>query len=278
MDFDRDHLRQVLNKDQWRIYKSTGQLPDDLISKSTEPILPAIKHEHESVTVLCVKFGTKYSRDYVEKLRNMTSRHLTVPYAFTCLTDDNDPIDGVHSIVLPNAGYQKGWWHKVHMFDPSLGLQGRILYFDLDVIIHNNIDRLVTTFKNDFLGIQDFNRKFHVNWNSLNSSVMCWTAGTQNHIWQKFSDNPKEAMRLHGDQDWIWKCAKDKIKFWPRDWIQSYKWEVRDRSELTNVNGKRNFKTVENKSRVHPQCCITVFHGDPKPVDIHDKFVVDNWC
>ena len=278
MTYDRDTLRQILNKDQWRIYKSTGQLPEGIYPESSIETASTIKHEHDSLTVLCVRFGNKYPVSYVEKLRNMVSRHLTVPYTFACLTDDADPIAEVNSLIQPNAGYQKGWWHKVHMFDPAVGLSGRILYFDLDVVIHNNIDKLVTTFKNDFLGIQDFNRKFHVSWNSLNSSVMCWTAGTQNFIWEKFRDNPKEAMRLHGDQDWIWKCAKDRIKFWPRDWIQSYKWEVRDRNELTNVNGKRNFKTVEIKSRVHPQCCVTVFHGDPKPQDIQDKFVVDNWC
>lgn len=273
-----EYLRQILNKNQWREYKSSGILPKG-ITVPKEDIHPdqTVESQNDNVTILCVKFGTKYSREYVEKLRNMVSRHFTVPYEFVCLTDDREPIEGVRLIVQPNAGYHKGWWHKVHMFDPGLGIKGRILYFDLDVIIHSNADKLITTFTTDFIGIQDFNRKFHPNWNSLNSSVMCWSGGTQSHIWQKFKDNPQEAMRLHGDQDWIWKHSRDKLKFWPRDWIQSYKWEVRDRSELSNLHGKRNFKTIETGNRVHPQCCVTVFHGDPKPVDIKDTFVIDNW-
>lgn len=230
------------------------------------------------ISVLCVRFGNRYGREYVERLRNMVARHLTVPYEFVCLTDDPVPISGVRSIVQSNAGYAKGWWHKVHMFDPNLQLENRILYFDLDVVIHNNIDKLVTVWPNDFLGIRDFNRQFYQQWTYLNSSAMCWNHKEEKHIWEKFKENPKEAMKLQGDQDWIWKVAKDKIKFWPREWIMSYKWEIRKKEELIVQNGKRNFKIQNDDVKIHPDCSVTVFHGDPKPQDIKDKFVVDNWC
>ncbi len=245
-------------------------------AKANRPILQTID-PHVQVTVLCVKFGGKYRRDYVERLRNMVSRHMTIPYEFACLTDDQHPIEGVRTIYQKNAGYAKGWWHKVHMFDPSLPINGRILYFDLDVVIHNNIDKLAQTFTNEFMGIHDFNRKFYANWKNLNSSVMAWNHGTQNHIWDLYKDKPSEAQRLQGDQDWIWKTSKDRIKFWPREWIQSYKWEIRSREELTMLNGKRQFKDVKDNIDIHPECSVAVFHGDPNPHDVKDKFVVDNW-
>jgi hypothetical protein len=229
------------------------------------------------ITVLCVRFGTRYGREYVERLRNMIARHMTIPYEFVCLTDDQHPIEGVRSIVQPNANYARGWWHKVHMFDSSLPLAGRILYFDLDVVIHQNIDKLAGFCVNDFVGIHDFNRKFHAAWKYLNSSVLAWNHGTQNYIWDQFKVNPKEAQRMPGDQDWIWKLAKDSIKFWPREWIQSYKWEIRSREELILLNGKRQFKAVDHTVELESECCVTVFHGDPKPQDVQDKFVVDNW-
>lgn len=228
------------------------------------------------VTVLCVRFGTKYGPEYVEKLRNMVSRHLTVPYEFVCLTDDQRPIDGVRSIILPNAGYAKGWWHKVHMFDPGLGLSGRILYFDLDVIIHDNIDKLVSKEDSNFYGIRDFNRKFNPGWNILNSSVMSWPAGLHTDIFTVFKTNPAKAQKLHGDQDWIWQVAKNRITFWPDTWIQSYKWEIRDRSELIYANGKRVFKLAKNPV-IPANCSIAVFHGDPNPHEIQDQYVLDNW-
>lgn len=228
------------------------------------------------VTVLCVRFGKKYGHDYVVRLRNMVSRHLTVPYEFVCLTDDPTPIDNVRLIVQRNAGYIRPWWHKVHMFDPTLELHGRILYFDLDILIHANIDKLILNRTDEFLGIRDFNRKFHPTWNVLNSSAMSWDQGKHSDIWRLFHKDLSSAQKLHGDQDWIWKIAKDRIKFWPDEWLMSYKWELRERNELTRINGTFQFKNVRNP-RIPKECSVVVFHGDPKPQDIEDPFVIDNW-
>lgn len=267
-----------LSKEERKRIKREAKAAKELsrIEKSTSAALQNLD-SNLKITILCVRFGNRYGREYVERLRNMVGRNLTVPYEFVCLTDDQHPIEGVRSIYQPNANYQKGWWHKVHMFDPRLPLRGRILYFDLDVVIHNNIDKLAVYNTNEFVGIHDFNRKFYANWKYLNSSVLAWNHGTQNHIWDQFKSDPKGAQRLQGDQDWIWKLCKDKIKFWPREWVQSYKWEVRSKEELTILNGKRRFKEIDHSVEVHPDCSVTVFHGDPKPQDVQDKFVVDNW-
>jgi hypothetical protein len=229
------------------------------------------------LTVLCVRFGNKYSREYVERLRNMVSRHLTIPYEFVCLTDDTVPIEGVKSIVQQSAKYNQGWWHKVHMFDPALLIQGRILYFDLDVIISSSINKLVEGYSTEFLGIRDFNRKFSPTWNTLNSSCLSWIAGTQNDIWDQFQSNRDRALRMHGDQDWIWSIARNRIKFWPDQWLLSYKWEVRNRSEIDMTKRPRRFSEVRSVE-IPSECCVTVFHGEPNPHDILDPYVVDNWC
>jgi hypothetical protein len=228
------------------------------------------------ITVLCVRFGTKYGIEYVERLRNMVTRHLTVPFEFVCLTDDSTPIKGVRLIVQKNAGYHRAWWHKIHMFDPSLPLQERILYLDLDVVIINNIDKLFSN-NGNFYGILDFNRKFNKDYKSLNSSVLLWNYQTQNIIWDNFVSNSSDALKLHGDQDWIWKLKKEEIKFWPVDWIQSYKWEIRSKSDLELRNGKRVFKQKKDIETISSNCSILVFHGDPKPQDVQDKIVIDNW-
>jgi hypothetical protein len=256
----------TLTKDQKRYYKMHGHLP-----ASEEPV------DSSEVSILCVRYGSKYGREYVEKLRNMISRNITVPYKLFCLTDDPRAIDGVHIIHQPASNYAKLWWQKVHMFDPRLPLKGRILYFDLDVVICGNIDRMTQNLGKDFMGIQDFNRKFYPSWKMLNSSVISWIHGDHSEIWFNFSQNPKVAMRLHGDQDWIWSQAKHKIKFWPKEWIQSYKWEVRSREELIMRNGQRGFKTVRDDVVVSKDCSVMVFHGEPNPLDVQDKIVVEHW-
>ena len=207
----------------------------------------------------------------------MISRNITVDYEFHCLTDSNINLSGVNNIVQRNAGYPKGWWHKVHMFDPGLPLTGRILYFDLDVIVLNNIDKLTFYMNRDFIGIRDFNRKFHPSWKNLNSSVLAWNHGTISDIYTKFRENPGHAQRLHGDQDWIFRCARDRLKFWPDEWIQSYKWEIRKKEDLTLIQGKRRFREINNHVMPNPDCSVAVFHGDPNPADVQDRFVVDNW-
>jgi hypothetical protein len=163
------------------------------------------------------------------------------------------------------------------MFDSGLPLSGRILYFDLDIIICADVEDLVQSAGNKFLGIRDFNRKFHPGWNILNSSVMSWVHGQHSYIFEEFKRDPVQAQKLLGDQDWIWRVAKQKITFWPDNVIQSYKWEIRDRSDLIVDRGKRKFKTISNNTSIDANCCVVVFHGDPKPEDIQDKFVVDNW-
>ena len=268
--------QENLNKEQRKAYKLQRKFEKEQAKIRKFQSDTNISNEDTSI-ILCVRFGNKYPILYVEKLRNMIQRNITVPYKLVCLTDDPTPIQGVELIVQQNAGYVKGWWHKVHMFDPSLPLNGRILYMDLDVVICGNIDKLTQIGGNVFMGIRDFNRKFHRDWKYLNSSVMSWMHGSQSHIYNVFMSNPQAAMRMHGDQDWTWKCAKDKIKFWPEPWIQSYKWEIRDRSELQVLQGMRQFTSVKTDVSVPKECCICVFHGDPNPEHCLDPWVVDNW-
>lgn len=267
MELSKEERRRL--KEEKRASKLARFINQDIV----EPNIVS----DDKITVLCVRFGNKYGREYVERLRNMVSRHLTVDYEFACLTDDQHSIDDVRTIYQPNANYARGWWHKVHMFDPGLPLSGRILYFDLDVVICNNIDRLAVFKPNSFVGIHDFNRKFYASWQYLNSSVLAWNHGVESDIWRRFKEKPGDAQRLQGDQDWIWKLAKTRIQFWPKEWIQSYKWEIRAREELVVQNGKRQFKTVNDDVVVPTDCAIAVFHGEPNPLDVQDKFVIDNW-
>ena len=229
------------------------------------------------INVICVRVGTLYGPEYVERLRNMVARNITGPYKFYCLTDDPTPIEGVELVVIKNQKYKKQWWHKVHLFDKSHGFEGRMLYFDLDVVIINSLTRLYDNCGDRFYGIRDFNRKFNPKWNILNSSVMSWMPGHHNHIFDNFMRDKKQAQKLHGDQDWIWQVAKNQICFWPDQWIQSYKWEVRDRSELLYKANKRSFKTIREDVTAHKHCSVLVFHGEPKPHEVKDKIVVDNW-
>ena len=123
--------------------------------------------------VICVKWGNKYISKYANVLNSMVKRHTTVPYQFHCLTDDPNGLDPeINVITLPKDPWIKTWWSKLYMFSPDMPLQGNILFFDLDVVIFDNIDPLFSYNENRFNIIRDFNRCRVKDWNNQ-TPVVC---------------------------------------------------------------------------------------------------------
>lgn len=229
--------------------------------------------------VVCLKFGNKYGPEYVNNLNSMVKRNLTIPYEFVCFTEDPQGLDSdVHVVPIKPNKEMHGWWYKVMFFDPDFPLHGNILFMDLDVVVFRNIDNLFTFQPDKFCIIRDFNRSLRKDWRKMNSSVFRLKTGAYPHVYKDFMLNPKQQVhRLHGDQDWIYeKMHKQDFLFWPDEWIQSYKWEMRDRRDLAKQNGKRNFKNIAEPI-IKPETNIAVFHGEPYPHQVRDPWVVDNW-
>lgn len=230
--------------------------------------------------ILCLKHGTKYSSQYVNILYNMVKRHSTVDFEFVCLTDDPRGLNS--SIVIKTLPSDlSGWWCKPYMFSNELGLDGIILYMDLDVVIANNIDKLFTHNLNGWSTIRDFTKVQRPNWDRYNSSVIKFRTGSLNYLWEDFKNNKDFIQRkFFGDQDWLWdRTHKDNpAVYFPDDWILSWKWQVRKSKELNYKmpRGSRSLKTIETVTPPNA-CCITVFHGDPNPHNCQDPWVVDNW-
>lgn len=230
--------------------------------------------------IVCLKHGSKYSSQYVNVLYNMVKRHTSIPYEFVCFTDDVRGIDShIKTIPLDHIGVH-GWWYKVIFFDKNFPLQGNLLYFDLDVVINSNIDKLFLHETDKFCIIRDFNRNLRNDWKTMNSSVFRLQSGSMAHVYDNFiKDHAMIMRRMHGDQDWIYSethTKKGSWAFWPDEWIRSYKWEMRNRNELAKINGVRNFVKKGNP-KVLSQTCVAVFHGEPHPHQVEDDWVVENW-
>ena len=227
--------------------------------------------------IVCVKWGNKYISQYANVLYNMVKRNTTVPYEFHCITDDPKGLDPhIKVIKLPNDPWIKTWWSKLWMFNKDFPLQGNILYFDLDVIVFKNIDELFTYNPDKFMIIRDFNRCRVKDWKQSNSSVMRWKPGTMNYLWNDFANNPSQVMQQnHGDQDWIMKRGHQDINHWPDEWIRSYKWEM---VGFKNTKIRKGVKHIfQHPARITEQNKVAVFHGEPKPFNCGDNFVVENW-
>jgi hypothetical protein len=98
--------------------------------------------------VLCMKWGTKYGPEYVNRLYAMVRRHLSGEFNFVCLTDDGTGIrPEVQCLPIPPLnlhlapGQRDGAWKKLTTFEADLhGLRGTALFLDVDVVVVGSLD------------------------------------------------------------------------------------------------------------------------------------------
>ena len=232
--------------------------------------------------IICLKHGNKYGPEYVNTLESMVRRNCTMSFEFVCFTDDPKGINSTVRIMpLSNAYGVTGWWHKPLLFNPDnpVGIRGdTILYMALDVIVFKNIDKLLTYEQGKFCVIRDFNRSANPQWQKFNSSVVRWQIGQHAQIYNDFIRTAaSQVRRFHGDQDWLYAQVRNDFKFWPDEWVMSYKWEMRKRPPMIRrPDGIRDFVSPGGPT-IKPETSIAVFHGDPDPKHCSDPWCKENW-
>jgi hypothetical protein len=210
----------------------------------------------------------------------MVKRNLNLSYEFVCFTECAKGLDkDIRVEPLSQIEGVHGWWYKPMFFNPNLPIKGTILFLDLDLIIFRNIDHLFTHNPGRLQVIRDFNRKVIKNYPKFNSSVVRFDTGKHRQVYTEFMKNPADVCRRFlGDQDWLYHQVKSDFDYWPEEWIQSYKWEMRNRPALdrSRAKGARDF-TENAEPTVLPGTSIAVFHGDPNPHICKDEWVWQNW-
>lgn len=228
------------------------------------------------LNVLCTKYGTKYDSRYVNHLYCMVKRNLKTPFRFVCFTDNPSGImtDHIQTFPLPDPSLI-GWWSKLAYFKyPLYDIQGTILSFDLDMIILNSLDDLVSyaEFTDELYIMKD-----HFHQNKNNSSVMMFEAGTMTDVYDNFKQKQKDILipsntglthqptrdaksRYWGDQVWISE-QRPYARNWPTDWILTWKWDV--------VRGKKPIDYKKTK--------IIIFTGKPNPHEIPNPELKKLW-
>lgn len=216
----------------------------------------------QTVNIVCMKWGTLYGPEYVNKLYSMVERHLTLPFRFACFTDDRTGLRSevecfdLPSITVPSK-YDVSPWRKLGMFSKELGdLKGRTLFLDLDIVIISNIDCFFTH-SDDFCIIE--------NWTQLgrgigNSSVYCFTIGKHSNVLDDYKNNMQHVLESYDNEQIFLSKTIKPIKFWPDSWCRSFKVHCLPGGPGGIMNWLKTPKQPKDAK-------IIVFHGNPKPSD-----------
>ena len=145
------------------------------------------------IHIICIKFGTKYESEYVNKLFRGISRNTSKEFLFTCFTDKRD--NTLTPIPCEPLPYSSGDWHsKIGLYKQELyNPKDQIFYFDLDTVITGNLDEIFS-YKGDFIILRDFYRP-----QGYGSGLMSWRPECVNHMWENYTHGYKAP---HGDQGW----------------------------------------------------------------------------
>lgn len=162
-----------------------------------------IKMSQHPNNIIFVKVGIKYSHKHVNALFDKLILHY--PQAeFWCYTDNCDGINVDVNIIDPIITLKK-WWAKLALFSNRMPYDGTCLFFDLDTVINGPIDNFIVDY-DDITVInaywkKDLNFEPHDYDVKINSSIITWTAGTQDYIWKRFLVNRDYFMRKYAGID-----------------------------------------------------------------------------
>jgi tetratricopeptide (TPR) repeat protein len=231
----------------------------------TEPTSATMTGSTPWVSVICVKWGTKYGAEYVKRLYRGVCRNISVPFKFFCFTDDTSGLELEANITC--MGLEKGWtgwWNKASLFSSSFPLKGRILYIDLDTVITGSVDD-IAKYNGEFAilsthGIDNEGKDFS---NGYNSSILMWDATSSKYtsICEVLKSNYSLIHRfVHRFDHWLEMMVND------ADLVQLlYPDQIRDFTNACTVS-------VPHDAR------IVVFPLKPKPHEVESTgWVKEIW-
>lgn len=214
---------------------------------------------NDVVNVLCMKWGTKYPADYVNRLYSMVARNLNRPFRFVCLTEDAQGFSPeIESFPLPQLkvtldGPERGW-NKLGVFAENLyNLKGKVLCLDLDLIITGGLDDLFD-YPGEVLIIKDWIKKDGTG----NSSVYRFEVGAHPEVLAEFEASFEHVKQYHrNEQEYLSAklMAKNALAYWPDHWCRSFKRHCIKAWSLL----------VARETEIPDDARVIVFHGKPDP-------------
>ena len=215
------------------------------------------------INVVCVKWGTLYNYDYVNRLYSMVKKNLTAEFEFYCITEDSSNIIKEVTCIQSPIEWVKNQWYKETMFLKNTIPERITLYLDLDIVIVSSLDPLIPKNENDenWYMSRDFLKR---NIPTFHGAVMVFNP----KYWYDFFDyfknkiNSGYEMKRGNEQPLIatYHLTRNyrNFKIYPNEYIWSYKYGyTRQNINVENSHIYSGFKP-------HEKGIICSFHGWPK--------------
>lgn len=226
--------------------------------------------KQQSVDVVCFYWpGTdrpgwsneERAMQYINTFFGMMKRNTNIPIDVHCITtlEPFSPFIKFHKLESPSW---KGCLPKYSVFNKDLGFKGRVFACDLDVVVVGDMDEILSydgplATRSTFVGKKE-----------SGGDMVAFDAGSgkYNWIWDEFVTDPEGVENFTGGRErWIYRYhpkLKDKTVYlqdvFPGQ-IHSYKRHVRGKNKLPG-NAR-----------------IVSCHGNPRPHEIKENWVLRNW-
>lgn len=210
--------------------------------------------------VICIKWGSKFGPEYVNRLHAMIARNITPPFRLFCFTDDGA---GLHPDIairpLPEFAYEapvntRGKWPKSRLWGDLGDVTGVVLFLDLDVVVTGSLDGFFSFGDPDdtILG-----RNPNTPLERLGqTSVYRMRVGKLAPLQQTFAADPQGVADTYRyEQRFVTRNAPGGVKFWPRGWLAHFRMHCVPVFPLNYLIEPR----IPRRSR------IVIFAGDLNP-------------
>jgi len=181
------------------------------------------------VNFVCLKWGTKYDAEYVNRLYTMLKRNCREEFTLYCCTEDDTDIKSEVEIVnLPIEEYSlESWWWKMWIVSKEFPVKGKCIFFDLDTVIQNDIQEIIDFECGDDLYAlpAQWRMRRRLIWKnyytSINSSIMIWDNDKIPDIFSNYIiNNDYYEMRHHGNDEYL-ELEYQRVKMLPIHWAYS---------------------------------------------------------
>lgn len=215
-------------------------------------------------TIICIKWGTRYGPEFVNRLASMIRRNTRRDTRLVCFTDDPAGLDPwIQTAPLPpfpNAPERVAWtpWRKISLWQhPLHDLSGDVLFFDLDVVITGSVD--------EFFDFEPGRYAVAENWtepgkNIGNTTVYRFPVGRMTWVYERFVADPEHWIAKYRIEQRYISRETDDMVFWPKGWCVSFKHSLMPRWPL-------NFLMPPS---LPPETKLVAFTGKPDPDEARD--------